>query len=322
MACRSSWPELNETNLSLYLKDLTKWKLFGTHLRGMKPSELDKIEIDKSGVEGRKLQLYDKWLESCPGEPPSWEDVVKALEKSDHYRIARKVKKELGMGTVVTDTGYSESVTETETLDVYHEQPYLESSSQRQQYLASMNITNHVRLPVPATDSYNNYEPHPAHLPAAIPRGPRSNHGVGEAALYSSRHPYQIKSHFYYQHAIIRTNFYKNQAKNESKIKESYIQMNQEIQKSYEELSVFTNHVVRELEQENNELKERLEEKDRKINELEKKLEHVQRQGGVCTCRKPTQSHDSMESLSETMRDQLRLKNDNHYNTDMEPEFT
>ena len=80
------------------LCDLVKWKQLGLQL-GLRNPTLDKIEVDKTGVDNQSMEMLACWLrkqdrvESKGG--PTWKQLISALRKVKECEIADKIIEEL-----------------------------------------------------------------------------------------------------------------------------------------------------------------------------------------------------------------------------------
>ena len=85
---------LTERNLDDHLRDLVKWKRFALYLPGIDQSDIEVIETHKrDDVAEQKMRLFSKWLSVHP--KATWQDVTQALEKTDEFTIANKLKMKL-----------------------------------------------------------------------------------------------------------------------------------------------------------------------------------------------------------------------------------
>ena len=76
-----------------------RWREFGTYLR-IEPVILNSIDANKSNVEGRMLQLVEKWLGHDNGTgdlPRTWETVVQAVKKTGKGQLAEQLAQRYGM---------------------------------------------------------------------------------------------------------------------------------------------------------------------------------------------------------------------------------
>ena len=79
-----------EGELDLELRELVNWQTFATHLPDLTRGDIEQIQQDNLTVQRQKLDLFGKWLRTCPNA--SWNDVVLALEKSKEITLADIIK--------------------------------------------------------------------------------------------------------------------------------------------------------------------------------------------------------------------------------------
>ena len=84
---------LDFSSVHHYLKDVVKemYELF-IHL-GLSKSLLDTIEANfPNNVEKRRIELVDEWISSSLPDPPCWWQIVQALKKVKHGRLAQELE--------------------------------------------------------------------------------------------------------------------------------------------------------------------------------------------------------------------------------------
>ena len=74
--------------------EVTDYYGLGINL-GLQPHELKKIEADHQGVDRRKMEVLDLWLQ---GSNPQWEDLIVALQRIKMWNKARKIQGALQRG--------------------------------------------------------------------------------------------------------------------------------------------------------------------------------------------------------------------------------
>lgn len=75
----------------------SKWREFGTHLH-VSTVTMDIIVGNNQNVEGRMLQLVEKWLEGEPDSlPRTWKSVVHAVKSMRVKSLAQKLAKTYGV---------------------------------------------------------------------------------------------------------------------------------------------------------------------------------------------------------------------------------
>ena len=85
---------LTVRDLDDHLRDLVKWKRFALYLPGIGQSDIEVIVTEKrDDVAEQKLLLFSKWLSVYP--KATWQDVIQALEKTDEFTIANKLRMKL-----------------------------------------------------------------------------------------------------------------------------------------------------------------------------------------------------------------------------------
>ena len=85
---------LTVRDLDDHLRDLVKWKRFALYLPEIDQSDIEVIVTEKhDDVAEQKLLLFSKWLSVHP--KATWQDVTQALEKTDEFTIANKLRIEL-----------------------------------------------------------------------------------------------------------------------------------------------------------------------------------------------------------------------------------
>ena len=100
---------LTVRDLDDHLRDLVKWKRFALYLPGIDQSDIEVIVTEKcDDVAEQKLLLFSKWLSVHP--KATWEDVIQALEKSDEFKMANKLRTNISLP-------YTLSVSPKQTVD-------------------------------------------------------------------------------------------------------------------------------------------------------------------------------------------------------------
>ena len=87
-------PTLNIRNLSHALVDVTDYYGLGIKL-GLPSHELKKIEADHQGVNRRKMEVLDLWLQESN---PQWKHLIAALPLINMRNTARKIQGALQRG--------------------------------------------------------------------------------------------------------------------------------------------------------------------------------------------------------------------------------
>ena len=76
-----------------WLEPLIKWQMFGLFLPGIKQTDIERIEEDKTEVDSRKMALWSKWSTVNPNG--TWEDVIKALKRMKQNTLAVEIEGKL-----------------------------------------------------------------------------------------------------------------------------------------------------------------------------------------------------------------------------------